>query len=244
MSDQLAIDLYKSISAANEPRVFKNWHASSIAECPRSHFYKRLGIAPVSIPTAAKMLRWQAGHLIEEVIRPHLLKLYPDLVSNQRLTSKNLDLTGEYDNYSKAEATIFEVKSVHNNAPRYLEKEGAYLSHEYQNHSYVLLLEENKLPVKNIVYLYITLDGRILTFRTEVQGQLLLNVKKRLEVLKMALGGQLPACICKDTHPLWKSTMQYCDYRSGDVCCSEELFKKYEEEENANQRDSGAGVEG
>lgn len=232
MFDQLAIDLYKSISEANEPRVFEHWHASSIAECPRSHFYKRLGIKPTNIPTAAKMLRWQAGHLIEEVIRPHLLGLYPDLISNRRFTSKKLDLTGEFDNYSEIEKTIIEVKSVHNNAPYYLEKSGAYLNHQYQNHSYVLLLEENNLPAENIIYIYITLDGRILTFRYPVNLEILANVQKRLGVLKKALEGELPACLCKETHPLWKSTMQYCDYRDGDVCCSESLYKKYEENYN------------
>jgi hypothetical protein len=91
MSDPLAVAIYQSIHAANEPRVFKHSHASSIAECPRAHYFKRQAVPPVNIPTAAKMLRWQAGHIIEEVLRPHLKKLYPDLKSNQRLTSEELD---------------------------------------------------------------------------------------------------------------------------------------------------------
>lgn len=227
MSDPLAIQLYQSIHDSNEPREFKHWHASSIAACPRAQLYMRKGIAPTFKPTAAKMIRWQAGHLMEEVIRPHLLKLYPDLKSNQRMTSKKLDLTGEYDNYSEKEKMLIEVKSVHVNAPKYLEKDGPYLSHEYQNHAYKLLLEENNLPCEKVTYVYITLDGRILTFETKIQPQILKNVEKRLNVLEMALEtGNLPACQCKPDHPLWGSTMRYCDYqRDGEECCSEELNK-------------------
>lgn len=224
--DDLAINLYQSISAANEPRVFKNWHASSIAECPRAQYFKRLGISPINVPTAAKMLRWQAGHIIEEVLRPHLLKLYPDLKSNVRLTSKKLDLTGEYDNYTEKEKMILEVKSVHVNAPYHLEREGPYLSHEYQNHAYKLLLDEVGLPVENITYIYVTLDGRILTFLRPIKENILENVKKRLEVLKMALEGKIPDCLCLPDHPLYKSVTQYCDYKQGDTCCDLSLMEK------------------
>jgi hypothetical protein len=177
------------------------------------------------------MLRWQAGHIIEEVIRPHLLKMYPDLKSNQRLTSKKMDLTGEYDNYSKKEKTIFEIKSVHVFAPKHIEHEGKpYLGHEYQNHSYKLLMEEVGLKVEKIVYIYIALDGRILVLNTKVREDILEGLKKRLELLKEALAGKMPPCFCKESHPLWKSTMQYCDYQQeGRRCCSEELLTKKEE---------------
>lgn len=225
MSDSLAISIYQSIHEENKPRVFKHWHASSIAECPRSHYFKRQGVPPLTEPTAAKMIRWQAGHIIEEVLRPHLLKLYPDLKSNERLTSKKLDLTGEYDNYSEKEKMIFEIKSVHVNAPRYLEKDGPYLGHEYQNHAYVLLLAEINKPVESITYVYTTLDGRILTFEKEVNPTLLDNVKKRLGILRNASDDKLPVCLCKETHPLWNSTMKWCDYRSGTGCCDSNLIK-------------------
>jgi hypothetical protein len=230
MSDPLAVAIYQSIHEANEPRVFKHSHASSIADCPRAHYFKRQGVKPVTTPTAAKMLRWQAGHIIEEVLRPHLLKLYPDLKSNIRMTSEDLDLTGEYDNYSHKERMIIEIKSVHNNAPYYLEKEGPYLSHEYQNHAYVLLLAEALMEVKKITYIYVTLDGRILTFLRPVQEKILMNVKKRLKLLKEASEDNTPACICDPDHPLWKSTMQWCDYRDGQDCCDLSLLKEKHED--------------
>lgn len=227
LDKDLSVKLYQSISDGNERRVFKHWHASSMADCPRAHYFKRLGIEPLTTPGAGKMLRWQAGHLIEEVIRPHLLKMYPDLSSNQRLTSKKLDLTGEYDNYSAKEKTIFEVKSVHVFAPNKIEQSGTpYLSHEYQNHSYKLLMEEVGQEVEKIVYVYIALDGRIITLTTQIQQDILDNLKKRLDLLKKALQGVMPPCFCKEDHPLWKSTMQYCDYQSKDGCCNPKLVEK------------------
>lgn len=233
MKDQLAIDLYKGIHEANEVRVFEHWHASSIGDCPRAHYFKRLGVKPSAPePSAAKMIRWKAGHLIEEVIRPHLLKLYPDLQSNVRLTSDKLDLTGEYDNYSEKEKTIFEVKSVHNFAFKkvlgetHLRDQQPYLGHEYQNHAYVELLREIGKPVEHIVYIYISLDGLIVTYKTDVKPFITSAVQKRLLILSKALMGEVPECLCDDEHPLWKSVMQYCDYSQEDEdCCDVKLME-------------------
>jgi len=234
--DELAQQLYDSIQNENEVRVFEKWHASSIAECPRSHYFKRMGVPGQNFVGGGKMLRWKAGHLIEEVIRPHLLSVYKDLQSNQRLESTELDLTGEYDNYSEAEETIFEVKSVHDFAFKYkakadtrfhLKDSKPYLNHELQNHCYVKLLQEKGKPVSSIIYVYITLDGRIATYKTPVQQDLLDNVDVRLRVLNAAWADQEPPeCICNDSHPLWKSTMQWCNYRvKDDECCSLTLLE-------------------
>lgn len=236
MRDELAQQLYDSIQNENEVRVFEKWHASSIAECPRSHYFKRMGVPGQNFVGGGKMLRWKAGHLIEEVIRPHLLSVYKDLQSNQRLESTELDLTGEYDNYSEAEETIFEVKSVHDFAFKYkakadtrfhLKDSKPYLNHELQNHCYVKLLREKGKPVSFIVYVYITLDGRIATYKTPVNPDLEANVSKRLEVLNTAWKAQKPPeCICNETHPLWKSTMQYCEYKTKDGCCQLSMLEQ------------------
>ncbi len=231
--DNLASKLYQSIAEDNEVREFKKWHASSIAECPRAHYFKRLGIPALQTVGAGKMLRWQAGHIIEEVIRPHLLKAYPDLVSNVRL--ENDTLTGEYDNYSEKESTIIEVKSVHDFAFGYRKKGEQrfhlrdykpYLNHQLQNHCYVKLLKESGKPVSSITYVYITLDGRIATYNTAVDPSLLNEVSSRLKTLNTAWETQTPPeCLCDDKHPLWKSTMQYCPYRDGNECCQLNLIK-------------------
>lgn len=231
--DNLAIKLYKSIHDDNKPRVFEHWHASSIGECPRAHYFKRLGIKPLTTPTASKMLRWQAGHIIEEVIRPHLLKLYPDLTSNVRLTSEKLDLTGEYDNYSEKEKTIFEIKSVSgfafkkHNGTVHLRGLKPYLGHEYQNHAYVELLREIKKPVENIVYIYISLDGLIVAYPTKVNPNITKAIHKRLGILEEALKGVTPECLCDSEHPLWDSVMRWCDYQTPDGdCCDINLIKE------------------
>jgi len=233
MIDNLANALYKSIYDADEPRVFEHWHASSIAECPRAQYYKRLGLKPLNKPTAAKMLRWQAGHLIEEVVRPHLKGLYPDLVSNERITDEVMDLTGEFDNYSKENKELIEVKSVGPRAVRYKKKDedrynlrddAPYLAHLYQNHAYVLLLRATGLPVEKITFLYVTLEGLLVTYQTRVDEKILSNVTKRLGVLKMAQASVLPSCLCRSDHPLWASSMQFCDFRSDNECCSEKLL--------------------
>lgn len=238
MNDNLAKALYESIQNDNEVRNFEMWHASSIAECPRSHYFKRLGIKGQSFVGGGKMLRWKAGHLIEEVIRPHLESVYPDLVSNQRLESKKLDLTGEYDNYTEAEETIIEVKSVHDFAFKYkakadtrfhLKDSKPYLNHELQNHCYVTLLREQGKPVSFITYVYITLDGRIATYKTPVNPDLEANVAKRLEVLNTAWATKVPPeCICREDHPLYKSTMQWCQYKTSTGCCELKLMEQSE----------------
>lgn len=238
--DEVASKLYQDIAKADEIRVFEKWHASSIAECTRSHYYKRLAIPRLQQAGAGKMLRWKAGHLYEEAIRPHLEALYPNLVSNERLESEELDLTGEYDNYSEKDEMIIEVKTVHDFAMQYRRKDDKrfrlkddkpYLNHELQNHCYVKLLREKGKPVSSILYVYMTLDGRIATYKTAVKPELLLEVESRLKTLNTAWANQEPPeCICDESHDLYKSTMQYCDYKNGDECCSLHLLSKGSEE--------------
>lgn len=251
--------LYKKISEANEPRIMEHFHGSSIAECPRSHYFKRLGVPPVSTPGAGKMLRWQVGHLVEEAIRPYLKQLYPNLVSNVRFTNEELDLTGEVDNYNPDEKEIIEIKSVGPRAIAYkkvadtrhhLRDQKPYLSHELQQHAYVTLMHTNgqryevNLPankpnwqppswdVEKITYLYISLEGLIVPYTTQVKPELLENVSKRLQMLNEAWASKtVPECICKPEHPLWGSTMQFCDYRNnteapGIKCCDLSLIKE------------------
>lgn len=236
MSDLLASYIYNSVAEANEPRVFERWHASSIAECPRAHYYKRLGVPPITQPTAAKMIRWQAGHILEEVVRPHLQKHYPDLKSNIRLNSDVWDLTGEYDNYSEASKLLIEVKSVNGRAIKrryadedryHLRDEQPYLNHIYQNHAYALLLQEHKLPIERITFLYVTLDGLLCSYTMEIKLGVIDAVKKRLGILRTALkSDELPDCLCLDTaHPLYNCQMRWCDYKDEGGCCDERLSR-------------------
>lgn len=232
MSDQLASFLYNRIEADNQPRVFEHWHASSIAECPRTQYLKRLGVSPITQPTGAKMLRWTAGHKIEEVVRPYLQERYPDMVSNHRMTSEHYDLTGEYDNYSLEQQEIIEIKSVNGRALAYkkvgddrhhLRDGKPYLNHLYQNHAYVLLLRELKFPVKQITFLYVTLDGLLVSYTVPVDPAICEAVIKRLNVLRDAWQHQsLPPCYCsQEDHPLYKSCMQFCEFKDArkGVCC-------------------------
>lgn len=237
--------LYDAISEANEERVYKHWHASSVAECPRSHYLKRLGQKHLQVPTGAKVLRWWAGHAIEEVIRPFIDKIYGETQSNIRLTSEKLDLTGEYDNLTVKDKRLIEVKSVHDLA--FIEKDGItglkedtgekgprggkvwrikstpYLHHELQQHAYVLLLKEEGIEVTNIDYVYVSLSGRIVVYSTKVSPELLEAVQRRLNVLKTAWKAQTPPpCICKDyDNPLYDSVLQWCDYKdeTNGTCC-------------------------
>lgn len=230
-----SIQLYQSINDANEERVYKHFHASSIAICPRAHYYNRLGVKSVRKPTAAKMIRWGAGHKLEEELREHIDKVWGGTTSNIRLTSEELDLTGEYDNLTKDGTTLIEVKSVHERAFRKVDGEYGlidakpYLNHEYQNHAYVLLLAEEHLDVKNIDYVYTTLSGLLCVYHTEVDPKKLEWVRRRLKSLRNAWKTQtLPPCLCLNyDSELYKGVYQYCDYydHPNGVCCSEELVK-------------------
>lgn len=242
MKDDLAGKLYQEITIANVERKFHLWHASSISECPRSHYYKRLGIERLNRDGAGKMLRWEVGHLFENSLRPHLKKIYPDLESNMRLENLYIGLTGEFDNYSEDAKTIIEVKSVHDRAFIYRKKfdtrfhlldKKPYLSHQLQNHCYVRLLQSKGKEVETIQYIYTTLDGRIATYSTPVSDKLLSEVDNRLEILNNAWKSKTPPeCICNKTdHPLYKNTMQYCVYKTESGCCDIKLW-----EENSNVR--------
>lgn len=243
LDQNISMSLYNSVSEANEERVFENWHASSIGMCPRAHYFKRLGIKPLSVPSGAKILRWSAGHNIEAAIRPHIEKLYKGVGSNERMTSERLHLTGEFDNYSEELATLIEIKSVSdfafyerngvtglkeqvgnwdNGNKRWAIKETPYLHHELQQHCYVELLRELNKPIEKIDYVYISLNGRIVGYKTEVQQAILDEVRTRLNILNSAWEAQVPPeCICHKTdHPLYESVMKWCDYQDGGECCS------------------------
>lgn len=241
MTTDLSIKLYEAIRDSDVPREYKHWHASSIAECPRAHYFRRLGVPALerNKPSGAKLLRWQAGHHLEAAIRPYITQLYDSVTSNKRLTSKELDLTGEYDNLSVQ--TLIEIKSVDDYA--FIERDGVtslketdghwpngqnkwkpksepYLHHLLQNHAYVLLLAEQGIKVENIDFVYLALKGRIVTYRAKVEEYYLNNVKMRLKTLNEAWEQKKPpVCICNPEHELWGAVMQWCDYRTEDGCC-------------------------
>lgn len=252
---QKTIQLYQSILDGNNERVFKHWHASSIALCPRAHYFKRKGIKGLNKPSAAKVIRWSAGHHLETAIRDHVANVWGATISNERLTSKEWDLTGEFDNKTVSDNRLIEIKSVHDMA--FIERNGEaslkekigtktlstgkeqaiyepktepYLNHQLQNHAYVLLLEEQGIEVKNIDYVYIALGGRLCVYSTEVSQEYLDNVKQRLIMLKKAQESDTPPpCMCHLTeHPLYENTLQWCDYKNEATgkCCELTLLKE------------------
>ncbi len=242
MISKKSIELYQVIADKNEERVFKHWHASSLSECPRAHYFKRRGVLSVNKPGAGKVLRWQAGHALEEAVRPHVEACWPNVESNVRVTDKKLDLTGEYDN--RSEDTIIEVKSVsvyafkeskgvvglkeqlgfHDNGNRkWGIREEPYLHHRIQNHAYALMLD----GIEQIEYIYISLDGRIATYKEKVSSSITDLIHRRLVLLNDHWSsGTPPACICHEKdHPLYAPVMQWCDYKTKTGCCSLDLIK-------------------
>jgi hypothetical protein len=249
--NDIAIKLYQEIGKANEVRKYSEFHASNISECPRAHFYKRLGLEPLRTATGALQLRWQVGHKVEEVIRPYLEKIYPNLISNVRLTNDRLNLTGEFDNYDPDSKQLIEIKSVHPQAVKYkkvgdtrnhLRDEKQYLHHEWQQHAYVELMSHKDSvcegdfagprrnltwPVEKITYIYISLSGLIVPYTTEVNPEILSNVKDRVDYLNTCYTAkQLPRCTCNEDDVFWKMSGQYCDYKGEDECCSIDLIKE------------------
>lgn len=255
LNNDKVVELYQSISDGNERRVMERWHASSLAQCPRSQYFQRLGVESLAHPSAAKILRWNSGHAIEGAIREHVEKVYGKVKSNQRYESDKLDLTGEFDNLAITEKRLVEIKSVHDMAfytdkqtgvtglkvqdgthswrgkdyPTWVVSQKPYKHHEIQNHAYVLLLEEQGIKVRDIDYVYISLGGRIAVYSTKVQPELISNVKSRLSALETAWRTkQPPVCICAPEHELWGGVLQWCDYRNETTgkCCDLSLVKE------------------
>lgn len=249
INNQVSIDLYRIISKSNEARLMEQWHCSSIAQCPKAQYMARLGVERLSKPTASKVLRWKAGHLIEEAIRPFIDEVYSGVESNVRLESKKLDMTGEFDNYSPSQKRVIEVKSVDdmafkddggllglknqigfwpNGNKKWGIKETPYLSHEWQNHGYHLLGKENGYEIKGVDYVYISLRGRIVVYSTDItsDSSITKDVKERITLLNKAWKTKTPPpCICtKDgqpnvDNPMWHTALRYCDYQTTTGCC-------------------------
>ncbi len=83
--------------------------------------------------------------------------------------------------------------------------------------------------VERIIYLYITLDGLLVPYSASVNEEILNNVQKRLDLLNKAWEAQEPPeCLCLESHPLWKSVMQFCNYRNGPgPCCDKGIWEKH-----------------
>jgi hypothetical protein len=247
LSKDLSVKLYQSIAEENEERVYKLWHASSISICPRAHYFHRLGVAGLTKPSGAKVIRWGAGHKLEEQLRPHIDKVWGETSANVRLTSDKWSLTGEYDNLSKDGKTLIEVKSVSDwafykgpltsettlkqdsgeknkwNRPVYEPMPEPYIHHVLQNHAYALLLGET---VENIDFVYASLSGLLCVYQTKVEPKYIEWVKRRLTLLNEAWEAQEPPeCLCDESSPLWGPVFQWCDYRTDAGCCSLDLAK-------------------
>lgn len=237
VSNDLGIQLYQSIAEENDERVFEHWHASSISECPRAHYYMRLGIPGLTKPSGAKVIRWGAGHKLEEELRKHIDKVWGGTTSNVRLTSTAFDVTGEYDNLTKDGSTLIEVKSVSDWAfytkdghkclkeatgektargyAVYGPKPEPYLHHQLQNHVYALLLGEQKVKVKEIHYVYASLSGLLCVYKTKVNPKYLEWIKARIALLNGAWERQEPPeCKCGEKSELYGTTYQWCNYRT------------------------------
>lgn len=252
LNKEAVISIYQSIAAANEERNYEYFHASSIYICPRAHIFKRLGVKSLTRASGAKVIRWGAGHQLEEELRPHVDKVWGGTTANIRLTSKKLDFTGEYDNFTKDGHTLIEVKSVSDWAfykgplttetvlkkaiigqknkwgkPAFEPMNEPYLHHQLQNHGYVALIEEQKLKPRNIDYVYASLSGLLCVYHTEVNPIYLKWVKDRLALLKTALATKtLPDCLCDNTEsPLYSCSYQWCDYKTNKGCCDESLLE-------------------
>jgi hypothetical protein len=178
INKQLTVDLYQSINARDRQREINHWHCSSLAKCPRALFLERKQVAglPDNEPGGGKKLRWRAGHAIEGTIRPELKEKYPNLLANIRMTSKALDLTGEFDGYDPDTKALVSVKSVHDFAmitrdgeiglkeeigtkmgrngrevKDYALKTDPYHHHEWQEASYAILQEEADTTAQQLV---------------------------------------------------------------------------------------------
>lgn len=234
MTDILATRIYESIRDGMKVRPMEMWHASSLAMCPKAQFLQRKEVPAIQAQGPGRQLMWDVGHDTEARLRPHLEHIYPLLSSNQRFDDKELDLTGEYDNYDPDSNMLIEVKTVGPRAIRYkkvnedrynLKEDKPYYHHEIQNHAYALLMSRRGISVTDIAYVYCSREGLLATYQTAVQPDILDEVKHRLDILNEAWSNNVaPDCICNDdTYPrfaeLRGGQMQFCPYKTDWGCC-------------------------
>lgn len=101
MTDIHTAEIIKSHIDAQPEKEYTSWRASSIGNCLRQHFYRRLGVKPTIQKTDGTLRKFKAGDLFHDFIQgitiQEVEKQGGVAVKEVELYDKELDLGGRYD---------------------------------------------------------------------------------------------------------------------------------------------------
>lgn len=217
---------------SKEKKEFDSWRASQIGRCPRSHFYKRLGIESVKEQTDRLGRVFSVGDIFHEWIQdlvtaddqpegisgPHGT-IYRPLVEHE-MFDKELDLGGRCDIILRDDNTgktiLFDIKTVHSNKFTHIaDEESPDWHYQMQLAAYMTLMKRAGTPVDEGRILYVSKDD----LRTLELTYHLTPEKEKAVLDEVGLLNKhwkdktLPDCTCgTDPRTDWQLKAGYCDY--------------------------------
>ena len=233
----------KWVEDSREEKVYESWRASSIGGCPRSHFYRRLGIKPTTPPNKTSLRKFAVGDTFHKLIQDVATaqQLGKEVGSyavevEQEVYDKELDLGGRYDLlvHKDGKRILFDIKTVHSQAFWRLEKSGGTVKDQWPHYwkqlgAYMLMLKNAGTPVDEGRILLVSKDDLV----TKEVSYLLTpeleqSVRDEVGMLNDHWEKQsLLPCTCEG----WKR--EYCSYgvdtgtKKVVECCPEELYDNF-----------------
>lgn len=238
MKDIHTATIIQSYIDAKPDKEYDSWRASSIGQCLRSHYFKRLGIEPTIPLTDITLRKFEAGNIFHDFIQGITEKEVDKLggvVSNEvEMLDNELDLGGRYDMLIELDdkRILKDIKSQHSGMFHKLQREAKELTKEdtsegrqrgmkeafwekyphqvMQLAAYMVLLKRAGQPVDEGVIVRVSKDDLSLA---EVHFELTDELEKRV-LDEVALLNKhwkektLPYCTCSESD--WG--VKYCSY--------------------------------
>ena len=188
-----------------ESKKQTSWHASSIGNCLRGQYIKRLGILPEPEMDARKLRVFDVGNQMENWVVELFRGKFPGAQTQVRIEDKKLNISGYADIVN---GSVYEIKTKHSKAFWYMQKEGKAMRH----HEYQVWLYLRVLNIPNGIICYLSKDDMTTAeYIVELSNkELEREVLKRIGLLNVAWKDQNINLLPLQEDTDW--TAKYCDY--------------------------------
>lgn len=229
----------ETVKKNQKDKEYASWRASSIGSCPRSHFYKRLGVKQTTPPNFISQRKFEVGNIFHEWIQDvyfssldkektkeitsqwkHLLA---GMGAEQEIEDEELDLAGRYDMLvvEGGKRILYDIKTIHSQAFWRLEKSGGSVKDQWPHYwmqlgAYMLILKRQGNPVDVGRIILVSKDDLV---TKEVSYFLTPELEKAVldEVAMLNKHWEdktLPECTCHETKDKW--AVGFCPFADPD----------------------------
>ena len=232
------IDDYLLEESKKERDYGDYWSASSAGYCQRKLIFERLGVPKTREDDARLQRVFTAGHIFHSWIQELTKNAGVSVEQETELQDESLMVRGHFDDLIKTEdgLILYDYKTANSKSFGY-KKELSHF-HRMQVGTYLYMLRKDK-------YKDLT-EGRILvlekdTLRTKEfqvmwDKELALDIHNYWTTLnKHWADNTIPNCTCADYEGGFMAKQQYNDYWYNGEPCSLELFKLWQEKNNASK---------